>query len=227
MNPYIITTKYACVVGSYLGLCTLHWLQVIGFDMWRNLTSLQSIEPKSFEMKRFILYMLYACFAPLFSFFGLAELIVALTSLELWQGFIVVSIVYLCLTLPMIIVFFVLTALKVHRVRQEIKELTKYEEHFRHRNNLKIQKDNFTMYIRLFIAMAVHVCVSNILYIVSHGSMYADIAALFLSLEGVWIFALLVLKRDILHLIKRRLRCLRNLRTKKDSTATNRTNVST
>lgn len=40
-NPYVALNVAFRIAGCYLGLCAIHWLQVISFDMWWNFKSLQ------------------------------------------------------------------------------------------------------------------------------------------------------------------------------------------
>lgn len=63
---------------------------------------------------------------------------------------------------------------------------------------------SFRLYFRLFIVMGVTYSISGLSYLISGSSTLLEFSEIFLSLQGVWIFLLFVLKRRILDLIKKR-----------------------
>ena len=63
---------------------------------------------------------------------------------------------------------------------------------------------SFLLYLRLFILMGMHVIISCLLYELELGAVASGILNISESLEGVWTFALLVIKRSVLRSIKQR-----------------------
>lgn len=71
-------------------------------------------------------------------------------------------------------------------------------------NNKLILAFSFMLYLRLFIVMGMHVSISCFLYEILPGGIMHGLIDISESLEGVWIFVLFVLKRNVLQSIKRR-----------------------
>lgn len=74
---------------------------------------------------------------------------------------------------------------------------------------------SFQLYLRLFIVMGLTYSISGISYLISGSSTFSEWTEIFLSLQGVWIFSLFILKRRIFHLIEQR--CVSTVETTKQS----------
>lgn len=66
---------------------------------------------------------------------------------------------------------------------------------------------SFQLYLRLFVVMGLTYSISALSYLVFRSSICTEWCEIFLSLQGVWIFLLFVLKRRVFHLIKERCVC--------------------
>lgn len=69
---------------------------------------------------------------------------------------------------------------------------------------INIYGSSFKLYLRLFIVMGLTYSVSGLSYLVSGSSTFSEWTEIFLSLQGVWIFALFILKRRVFRLIEER-----------------------
>lgn len=130
----------------------------------------------------------------------------------------------LCLICSMNIMFFVLTALKIRQVQQDLKKVTSREESSRHQNKFNKDKDkygrhfdrrflidiyflfgySFTLYLRLFIVMGVTWSMEGVSFLISPESNFFLLTDICNTIQGVLIFVLFVMKRRVLRLIKKR-----------------------
>ncbi|XP_055295016.1 G-protein coupled receptor Mth2-like [Sitodiplosis mosellana] len=212
VNLYLTQNLDLIFVGFYLLLSSTQWLQVISFDIWWNLRNFRNIHRrrKLSEGMRIFLYMLYAFLTP----FLVASSVYGVIEIPPFKSFVGmqdscirskrISIVYYCLTFPIIIIFFELTTLKICSEQRKIKRLTPPDINSWFLKSFMAQKENFLLYLRLFILMGMHVIISCLLFELSLGAVASGVLDISESLEGLWTFALLVLKRNVLRSIKQR-----------------------
>lgn len=122
--------------------------------------------------------------------------------------------------------FFVLTALKIRKVQQDLKRVTSQEEGARHQSKFNRDKDkygkpfirrslidiyfspsigySFTLYLRLFIVMGVTWSMEGISFLISPESDFFLLTDICNTIQGLLIFVLFVMKRRVLRLIKKR-----------------------
>lgn len=134
--------------------------------------------------------------------------------------------IFIGTTFSINIVFFVLTTLKIREVRNEMNHLTSQEDSSRHQKKMNVARgkwvwhrifhpldtDNylfysFQLYLRLFIVMGLTYSISALSFLISGSSTFSEWTEIFLSLQGVWIFILFVLKRRVFNLINERCVC--------------------
>lgn len=97
----------------------------------------------------------------------------------------------------------------------------KYFLHLLDTDNYLIPNCSFQLYLRLFLVMGLTYSISALSFLISRSSTFTEWTEIFLSLQGVWIFLLFVLKRRILHLIKERCVCaLKNVQHSNRTVAT-------
>ncbi|XP_031623657.1 G-protein coupled receptor Mth2-like [Contarinia nasturtii] len=191
----------------YLFLCAFQWLNVTAFDAWWNLRDFRNINKidKSTERRRFIWYMLYGIISPfLLNIFQLFSDILKSVNVDPDKVDELEVAGFICTTFTINVIFFILTACQICRVKQEMYKLTSHEDSFRHQAKFNTAKGNFRMYLRLFIVMGMTYSISGISYLIWRSSIFSEWTEIILSLQGVWIFILFVLKRRVFHLIKQR-----------------------
>lgn len=139
----------------------------------------------------------------------------------------------LCIICTINMVFFLLTALKIRRVQQDLKKVTSQEESSRHQSKFNHDKDkwvynmnptktsfwllhdnnmrfssslchSFILFLRLFIVMGVTWSMEAISFLISRTSNVFLLTDTCNTIQGVLIFVLFVLKRRVLRLIKKR-----------------------
>lgn len=110
----------------------------------------------------------------------------------------------LCVICIINILFFVMTALKIRQVQQEIKRVTSHGESSTNQNKLNHDKDNVRLFFRLFIVMGVNWSMEIISFLISPQSNFFLLTDICNSIQGVLIFVLFVMKRRVLRLIKKR-----------------------
>lgn len=66
------------------------------------------------------------------------------------------------------------------------------------------------MYLRLFIVMGMTYSISGISYLITRNSIFSEWTEIILSLQGVWIFILFILKPRVFVLMRKRFVFLRN-----------------
>lgn len=74
-------------------------------------------------------------------------------------------------------------------------------------DNYLIPNCSFQLYFRLFLVMGLSHSIAALSFLISSSSTFTEWTEVFLSLQGVWIFLLFVLKRRVFHLIKERCVC--------------------
>lgn len=130
----------------------------------------------------------------------------------------------LCIICSINIMFFVLTALKIRKVQQDLRKVTSQEESSRHQNKFNKDKDkyarhfdrrflidihfmfgySFTLYLRLFIVMGVTWSMEGVSFLISPESNFFLLTDTCNTIQGVLIFVLFVMKKRVLRLIKKR-----------------------
>ncbi|XP_055318309.1 G-protein coupled receptor Mth2-like isoform X2 [Sitodiplosis mosellana] len=220
-------------------LSAFFWLSVISFDLWWNFRTTSGFLTFS-ESKRFVLYMIYA--------WGLASLLTIVVfildstpslSENLRPGMgvgtcflkktVLSQFIFfympICIVCTINIIFFLLTALKIRKVQQDLKKVTSQEESSRHQSKFNHDKDNFTLYLRLFIVMGVTWSMEGLSFLISKESYFFLLTDICNAIQGVLIFVLFVLKRRVLRLIKKRWQCCFGKATTNGSVATNSTSA--
>ncbi|XP_055295019.1 G-protein coupled receptor Mth2-like isoform X2 [Sitodiplosis mosellana] len=186
----------------YLFLSAFQWLNVTAFDAWCTFRNVNKTN-KSAETKRFILYMLYASLSPfLLNIFQLFSDILKSVNVDPDKVDELEVAGFICTTFTLNIIFFILTALKICQVKKEMYKLTSQEDSSRHQTKFNTAKGNFRMYLRLFIVMGMTYSISGISYLIN--TKFSEWTEIILSLQGVWIFILFILKPRVFGLIKKR-----------------------
>lgn len=137
---------------------------------------------------------------------------------------------FICTTFTINVIFFILTAFTIFQVKTEMYKLTSQEDSSRHLaqfntvqgmwvirnaicnsngwfNMLFTEHEfilSFKMYLRLFIVMGMTYSISAISYLITRHSIVSEWTEIILSLQGVWIFILFVLKPHVFRLMTQR-----------------------
>lgn len=95
------------------------------------------------------------------------------------------------------------------RKKWTLQEESEYDFQFSIHWTLKICliPISFRLYLRLFVVMGLTYSISGLSFMISGSSTFSEWTEIFLSLQGVWIFVLFVLKRRVFHLINERCVC--------------------
>ncbi|XP_055307987.1 G-protein coupled receptor Mth2-like [Sitodiplosis mosellana] len=200
------------------------WLSVISFDLWWNFSEFKLPNKKTSgfmlsEKKRFIFYTIYAL--------GLSLLMTLLTlTMDYIPGipktFQPLMGVHMCFLqkewntrlfyfyLPQFILcsvnilFFVLTAFKIRLLQIDLNKVMAQGENGKHQCRLQSEKENFNLFLRLFIVMGVIWFMESFSFLVDSESIYFFFFDVWNCLQGVLIFAFMVCKRRMFRLIKKR-----------------------
>ncbi|XP_058982387.1 G-protein coupled receptor Mth2 isoform X2 [Musca domestica] len=234
---------YTCY---YSFMSAFFWLNVISFDLWHNFRGTRGIN-RSLEKKRFIMYSLYSWGIPIL--FLLATMYVqeyvdiperlqddlkpgiggghyCWINMDTWAGFVYFFTPILFIMVANIIMF-VMTAMKIHRVQNEMARIMAKEDSTR---NLKKEKDKFGLFLRLFLVMGVTWSLEIISYFVGSDSKWAKIfyaADICNAVQGFLIFMLFVMKRKVKQLITNRYSSVRETSSnQRQSQYSNRTTTS-
>ncbi|XP_055295020.1 G-protein coupled receptor Mth2-like [Sitodiplosis mosellana] len=183
------------ILNIFLVPCMIQWIHVITFDTWQNLKPFRLYENgKLHEGRRLCLYAFYVCSTP----FVLLGITFSLQSFDnalnmFYAYFIILSIIN--------VIFFLLIIWNIVHTNQEL--LVRGED-TRLLDRFIAEKRRLVMYFRIFIITGVipsFAVFSKFLFkndILSHGF------DMFLSLEPVLLFILLVLKRSTIARISTR-----------------------
>ncbi|XP_031622142.1 G-protein coupled receptor Mth2-like [Contarinia nasturtii] len=237
VEPLICKSVGYLIYFSFLS--AFLWLSVISFDLWWNFRTTSGFLVFS-EKMRFTLYMIYAWgLSSLLTFtvFILDSMPSISESIRPGIGVgtcflkktvasqFVFFYMPLCIICTINIIFFLLTALKIRKVQQDLKKITSHEESSRHQSKFNHDKDNFTLYLRLFIVMGVTWSMEGISFLISENSDFFLLTDICNTIQGVLIFVLFVLKRRVVRLIKKRWQGCFGKATTSGSVATNSTSA--
>ncbi|CAK1580515.1 unnamed protein product [Parnassius mnemosyne] len=213
-------TPHICVVLTiviYFALeSAFFWLNVMSFDIWWTFSGKGGMTSKKMS-KRFCAYSLYA--------FGVPTILtIILTSLEFsglpphpllpmvrYQGcflfgrskllYLYGPMFFLCLAN---IVFFIMTALRIARIKHETEMLKSKESamHDQHRKD----KQRLLLYLKLFTVMGINWILEVISALYPDADYIWCFTDVYNVLIGVTIFIIFVCKRKIFRLIKKRIK---------------------
>ncbi|XP_048525431.1 G-protein coupled receptor Mth2 isoform X9 [Dendroctonus ponderosae] len=221
-----IPTWFWC---KFLGYSTLFffmvsffWMNVICFDIWYTFSGGRGFmgSKRTSERRRLIFYSLYANGVPLLIVawtygmqislpnecehnpgIGVAKCFLATGWASLWYFYLEAGIVVIAN-----ITFFILTALRIRKVKQETSML-KHNDSKRH--TYEKDKQKFNLYVKLLFAMGVNWSMEVISWLVNWNtkSEYQYIwyaTDFFNAVYGVFIFFIFVFKKKIWTLLQRR-----------------------
>ncbi|XP_037940672.1 G-protein coupled receptor Mth2-like isoform X2 [Teleopsis dalmanni] len=206
-------TGYFSFMAAYL------WLNVISIDLWHNFRLINCNVNRYIKNKRFTVYSLYA--------WGMAGALTLLTLKAQYSDFDYSlkpgigdqfcwvkhddwsAMIYFYGPMMLLIFFniimFSLISINIYNVKKGLK-------HFAHNENsekyLQSQKENFGLFLRLFIVMGIIWMLDVLSYIVGPFNIWAVffyIPDFCIAAQGIVIFILFVLKQKVIKLIKKRI----------------------
>ncbi|XP_054084789.1 G-protein coupled receptor Mth2 isoform X2 [Zeugodacus cucurbitae] len=226
-----VTCAIIGFVAYYFLSAVFYWLNVICYDVWQNFCRSKGNVQHLTQRKQFMYYSLYG--------WGLPALMTVITiglqysnlPLKLksgigyshcwlkthdWSAMIYFYGPCLLLIIFNIIIFF-LTIKKVYKIRNEMNTLADTKDS---RRKLRSQTKKYVLlyssiwlFFRLFTVMGIGWLLEIIGYIVGNNSDYTiifQITDVYNAAQGLIIFAILVLKKKVLLLIKKRIMCIKS-----------------
>uniref|UniRef100_A0A034W0F2 G-protein coupled receptor Mth2 n=1 Tax=Bactrocera dorsalis TaxID=27457 RepID=A0A034W0F2_BACDO len=211
-------------VAYYFLTAVFFWLNVVCYDVWQNFCRSKGNVQHLSQRKQFMYYSLYG--------WGLPALLTVLTmglqysnlpiylksgigyshcwlKTDDWS-----AMIYFygpCLLLIIFnIAIFVLTIKKIYKMRSEMQTSVESKDS---RRKLRSHKRNVWLFFRLFTVMGIGWLLEIIGYMVGNNSDYTiffQIADVYNAAQGLIIFAILVLKKKVLLLIKKRILCTKS-----------------
>lgn len=213
--------KHLChpfsLITYFSFLSAFFWLNVISFDVWWNLHRLRALT-RTHQYKRYILYFLYGYGVPLlltilaFTMdsidipdeykpgFGIRVCFLKENRLSEFLYFYMPIMLIMCIN----VTFFVLTALRIHEAQVSIKRQMMHEESQMHIKNLDREKNNFYVFLRLFVLMGVAWCGEPISWYMDSHYQILDVLGAWNASQGIIIFLFCVMRKKILEAICKR-----------------------
>ncbi|XP_055326391.1 G-protein coupled receptor Mth2-like [Sitodiplosis mosellana] len=208
-----------CLLVGYFMYFTFQvaffWLNVICFDLWWNFRRTGGFIIS--ERKRFMFYNIYAWGGSLL----LTLLILLLDKTSMPEGFkpgvgnscfLELGLpIFLYFYLPLFILctlnigFFTMAAIKIRQHQIEIRKVVSKDESRKHRKKLQKDKDNVTLFLRLFIVMGGGWIMEAISFVVDSKNPYFFLFDIWNASSGILIFICMVLKCRVLRLMKKNL----------------------
>ncbi|XP_055387145.1 G-protein coupled receptor Mth2-like isoform X2 [Condylostylus longicornis] len=203
-------------VAYFSFMSAFFWLSVISFDLWWNFRGTHGRNLR--DSKKFYIFALYA--------WGLAAtctgitIIAQLTDylpqnfkpgigdedycwLDVLRNYSAFAYFYgpILAIITFNIIMFIITSTKIHHVQREVARMIAREDS---RKNLRTEKDQYGLFLRLFIVMGATWSMEIISYLVGEKHIFAWIFYVMdvcNAVQGFLIFALFVLKKKVKHLI--------------------------
>ncbi|XP_053955622.1 G-protein coupled receptor Mth2-like [Anastrepha ludens] len=210
-----VTCEIIGYVAYFFFIAAFFWLNVICYDIWRKTSNVQNL----MSQKMSYLYLLYGWGVP--SLMTTATIALQRSNLpdELksgigeshcwlkdddWSAMIYFYGPGLLLIIFNIVIFY-LTVRKIYSVRKDLQELTSGGESAQ---NLRSQKNSAWLFFRLSIIMGVSWILEIIGYLVGNRTnIILAMADIFNASQGLIIFLLFVVKKNVIVLIKTRILC--------------------
>ncbi|XP_070071868.1 G-protein coupled receptor Mth isoform X1 [Drosophila takahashii] len=212
-----------CITAGFMGyffvMAAFFWLSVISLHLWNTFSGTSGMINRFLPEHRFLAYNAYA--------WGMASALTAITFLadkvvenEYWNPRMAGSghcwiytlewsaMLYFYGPMLILIVFnivmFILTAVRIVRVKKDIQNFAHKQER---KQKLNSDKQTYTFFLRLFIIMGMSWSLEIISYLVQSHETWAGIfrvADYFNWSQGIIIFVLFILKRSTLKLLRDR-----------------------
>ncbi|XP_036670321.2 G-protein coupled receptor Mth isoform X6 [Drosophila suzukii] len=212
-----------CLTAGYLGyffvMAAFFWLSVISLHLWNTFSGTSHSINRFLPEHRFLAYNTYA--------WGMALILTGITFLadkmvvnEDWnprmgsEGHCWIytldwsAMLYFYGPMVLLIAFniamFILTAVRIIRVKKDIQNFAHKQER---KHKLNSDKQTYTFFLRLFIIMGMSWSLEIISYLVQSNETWANVflvADYFNWSQGIIIFVLFILKRSTLKLLRDR-----------------------
>ncbi|XP_039309631.1 G-protein coupled receptor Mth2-like [Solenopsis invicta] len=222
-----------CKTIAYIGFFSFHavffWLNVMCFDIWRTFGSVRenmNIKDRK-NTKRFLLYCLYGWGIPLlFSILiiiadntdflpeylapDIGDVACALTYKDSWNNYSDLIFAYGPETIVTMsnVVFFILTSMYYNKVKTDIKNVDTDPRN----KQFDSIKNRFIMFVKLFIVMGMQWIFETVNYFLTkslgsdhHMKVFFYLILVLECLEGLLIFIIFVMKKNVHQAIRKRL----------------------
>lgn len=208
------------LIVYYSMLSSFFWMNVRSFDLWWNLMAFKDVHSQQESARRFYYYSLYSFGVPFFITLT-AFYIDRYTSIDdKWKiGFtnnetcfiaenygsqFIYYFGILLLLICINIVFFILTAKRIRNIKMNLMQQLSNDSGI-HMKNLQNESAQYTIFLRLFILMGVAWLMEPISFIIDGFYWGFDFTDAVNASQGYYIFLLLIMKRDTLQLIEKRI----------------------
>ncbi|XP_037940040.1 G-protein coupled receptor Mth2-like isoform X1 [Teleopsis dalmanni] len=213
------TCSFVGFMAYFFFIAAFLWLSVISFDLWHNFRGTSCNVNRYMQNKRFVIYSLYAWgIAGILTFATIQGQLSSIDNhikpgigdeycwlkTDDWS-----AMIYFYGPIMLLILFnvimFILTATKIYQVKRDLERIVARENDQR---CLRSEKENFGLFLRLFIVMGITWMLEVMSYLVGSDntwSIFFYVPDFCNAAQGIIIFVLFVLKKKVKKLIKKRI----------------------